>query len=508
MPAVILKRINAESWDLTAPFDFNLNDFLKTVPGVEWKAATKSRLVWDNALEIVTNGLTNLGCKIIRRGADEAPRNISRSIRLPEKADTPQYQLEGVARILGGSTLLAWEMGAGKTLAVLSGVSHLGLPCLVVCPAHVISTWQRELDKWYGDTGLDITFVSYASVHKVDLPDGFVLVIDEAHKVNKETSRRRKKVEKLAKQADRVVALTGTPMPNNPMELWSLCNLVFPGRLGSKSKFAFRYAGAELQDIPDGSDRKCLHYPAMVDIEDKSVLNVGELARRFGKLAHIVTESDLEHGLPALNIERVSYRPSGSDLAKLRYYDSGMSKTNRSLSLDLAIDIKLQDVDTRGTGNVWAFWRHSSLAKASELLTYCNVPFQIITGKITQKKRDTIIDRLSDHKDLLLCTIDALQTGIDLTARNEVDIFEMVYVPAKIAQFIKRFHRRGQTKDVTVRFHCVEGSTDERVADINMAKIDVIRSVTGGADTEALFEAAFDLDVDAELKGILEDLSL
>ena len=128
--------------------------------------------------------------------------------------------------------ILALDMGLGKTC-----VSALDLvkPALVVCPASLKLNWQRELKMWRPDLSvqvikspkdtikdLDVTIINYDILQKVDLPSVSTLIVDEAHYAKNYKAKRTKVLMQLIKAAPNVSLLTGTPIVNRPIELWTL----------------------------------------------------------------------------------------------------------------------------------------------------------------------------------------------------------------------------------------------------------------------------------------------
>ena len=87
--------------------------------------------------------------------------------------------------------------------------------------------------------------------------------------------------------------------------------------------------------------------------------------------------------------------------------------------------------------------------------------------------------------------VDAIQTGIDLTFCSNILVAELSFKPYVMAQSIKRFHRFGQLLPVNVTLFVVNGSLDERIADILCSKITAISAVVG-AGTETQVSKALD----------------
>ncbi|MDC7231709.1 MAG: SNF2-related protein, partial [Spirochaetales bacterium] len=174
---------------------------------------------------------------------------------------------------------LADDMGLGKTLQTLSLLQHLKssgelTTSLLVAPVVTLANWEKEMEKFtpglknYRHAGTDrltdseefrsydLIIVSYHTLRNdVDLFLEFdfdYIILDEAHYIKNAGSRIFKAVRSL-KSAHRL-SLTGTPLENNSMELWSQFNFLNPGLLGSSRDFMNRFA----QPIEKKKDEEAL----------------------------------------------------------------------------------------------------------------------------------------------------------------------------------------------------------------------------------------------------------
>jgi SWI/SNF-related matrix-associated actin-dependent regulator 1 of chromatin subfamily A len=138
--------------------------------------------------------------------------------------------------------ILALDMGLGKTC-----VSSLNLtvPALVVCPASLKLNWQKELAMWRPElsvqvvqspkdqlTGAHVTIVNYDILAKLELPEYKTVVVDEAHYIKNYKAKRTKLMMGLIKTTPNVRLLTGTPIVNRPIELWTQLYAIGATKLG------------------------------------------------------------------------------------------------------------------------------------------------------------------------------------------------------------------------------------------------------------------------------------
>ena len=176
--------------------------------------------------------------------------------------------LDGLARLgLGG--ILADDMGLGKTIEVLALLLHrqnqspqFGPPTLLVCPTSLLGNWEREIAKF----APSIPFFVHHGNNRDVLPQHFrphtivlttygvirreeeifgarawgLVVVDEAQAIKNAGSAQAKAVRKL--KAPCKLALTGTPIENRLLELWSIMAFALTGYLGSESSFKERFA--------------------------------------------------------------------------------------------------------------------------------------------------------------------------------------------------------------------------------------------------------------------------
>ncbi|MHA1872242.1 MAG: SNF2-related protein [Promethearchaeota archaeon] len=198
------------------------------------------------------------------------------------------YQLYGfnwlkIMTDLGFGVILADDMGLGKTIQFISLIAHLKeqhesledkqisarppLNVLVICPTSVIFNWKREFNRfapsiniflYYGSkrpnkkedlekvlNSNDVLITSYSLIRRdIDLFLKFkwtVVGLDEAQNIKNYGSKQTKAIYKLGSNAIRRIELTGTPIENHIIELWSLFNFINPNLLGSRGYFLRKY---------------------------------------------------------------------------------------------------------------------------------------------------------------------------------------------------------------------------------------------------------------------------
>ncbi len=176
------------------------------------------------------------------------------------------FQRDSVERAkdFNGRCLLALEQGLGKSLVAATYIMETNsFPAIVVCPASLKYNWAQEFWKHYGKkvtilsgtkpkkfgplskTGDKIFIINYDVVYawlpQLKSLNPEIVVLDESQMVKTLGARRTQACAELAFQATKMLALSGTPMVSNPLELYTTLNMLFKGHMVSKWQFMNRY---------------------------------------------------------------------------------------------------------------------------------------------------------------------------------------------------------------------------------------------------------------------------
>ncbi len=229
------------------------------------------------------------------------------------------YQIKGIKWLttlkechLSG--ILADDMGLGKTLEIITFLSqyHLDKPNLVVCPKSLTFNWADEFHKWNPEANVVVLssskedrhekllhmsndnttyIISYDSL-RIDLAlfkdksFGF-LILDEGQYIANAFSKKSKAVKELS--ADYKFALTGTPVQNSLMDLWSIFDFLMPGYLKSFKDFKDSYGKYEL-GVDDRTHLESIISPFLLKRKKEDVLT--ELPEKLIMTQNLVMESD------------------------------------------------------------------------------------------------------------------------------------------------------------------------------------------------------------------------
>lgn len=443
------------------------------------------------------------------------------------EAELRPYQQEGLEFLawtssIGLGAVLADDMGLGKTLQALAWLGHLierdpgGGPSLVVCPASVMHHWAREAARFAPrlrvlvlESGRDrlahraniadhdLVITNYALLrHDIDFWRETPLravILDEAQQIkNPSAAVTRAALELRARHR---AALTGTPLENRALDLWSIVSFVHPGFLGSRSAFSARH------DVPDAPPhRRRL------------------LAARLRPLLLRRLKQQVAQELPPRIEERVDCvltpgqrRFYLSELGRARAFLGTLLAEPQGLDRNrmpvLATLTRLRQIcchptlaggrDGLGSGKFDALFDllDPLLAEGHKVLLFSQfveclklieaeferrgIPYHMLTGQTTKRERVVTAFGEDPRPCVFLLSLRAGGLGLNLTAASYVILFDPWWNPAIEAQAIDRTHRIGQTRTVIAYRLLTEGTVEERIWELQQRKSALAKDLLG-----------------------------
>lgn len=431
----------------------------------------------------------------------------------PRSGDVPEgvratlygYQLDGwqwlkflLAEGLGG--LLADEMGLGKTLQIISALSDAGSgplrPALIVAPGSLLENWRREFTKFapgllvlkhHGPLrtgrpaelqGYDVVITSYDNAvgdnSLLNMIQWAAVILDEAQFIKNPEAQRTKAVKRLRRNAG--LAVTGTPVENRLLDLWSIMDFVLPGHLGEANAFATEYTddvdgAARLEpqisplmlrrrvadvakDLPERID-----VPQVLELDPHEAAAYDEerdrISREYGKAATLVALTSLR---------RFCAHPSLMDRSSATADPMSFSKFRRLHEL-------IEEIFSLGE-KVIIFTSFTAMSDmiAGHVRQRFGAFAEVIDGRVDINERQPVIDRFSAVVGgaALILNPKAGGAGLNITAANHVIHYNPEWNPAMEDQASARAYRRGQTLPVTVHrlllADTVEDVVDERLS--------------------------------------------
>lgn len=388
------------------------------------------------------------------------------------------YQAFGARFLLNqGRSLLGDEMGLGKTVQAIAAMAHLATTgvdrFLVVCPASVLVSWCREIERhshlharrvhgqsreealaqWRAEGGVAVT--TFESLHHLGAPADHasppvMVVVDEAHLVKNPRTRRSGLVRAWTTAVQRVVFMTGTPLENRVEEFLVLAAELQP-EVVERLPPQLRLVGADRfrREVSPIYLRRNLE-DVLVELPELVVVEEWESFSAAGALGYA---------------EAVA----AGNLMAMRQVDPLVPEPRHSAKLTRLAELVEEAAGGGHRTVVFSFFR-AVLDRVGEVLDglpgiWVHGP---ITGSVPATRRQEIIDRFSADAPgaVLVAQIEAGGVGLNIQAASVVVIVEPQFTPAAEAQAIARVHRMGQVRTVQAHRLLVEDSVDERLEEI------------------------------------------
>lgn len=447
------------------------------------------------------------------------------------EADLRPYQREGFGWLaslweLGLGGILADEMGLGKTLQTLALIGHVrtaqpeGGPFLVVAPTSVVPNWAAEaarfapglrvrtiqdtIAKSGQDPALladaDVVITTYTLLRLDADHYGAVpwtgLVLDEAQHVKNHQAKTYRCVREL--DAPFKLAITGTPMENNLMELWSLLSITAPGLFPDPKRFSERYA----RPIERGGDREQLarlraRIRPLVKRRTKDLVAADLPARQEQTLAidlhprhrrlydtRLQRERQKVLGLlEELDRNRFTILRSLTLLRQLSLHaglvDEGSAKVP-CVKLD-ALTEQLDEIAGGGHRALVFSQFTGFLALVRDRLDRAGIDYCYLDGRTRQRQR--VLERFkTGDAPVFLISLKAGGSGLNLTEADYCFLLDPWWNPATEQQAIDRIHRIGQTRPVNVYRVIARDTIEEKVVELARRKAELFRSVLDDGD--------------------------
>ncbi len=462
------------------------------------------------------------------------------------KAELRHYQLDGFRWLaflwqagLGG--ILADDMGLGKTLQTLALIAHArdsgAGPFLVVAPTSVVSTWAHEAETFtpglavrtvtesharrgtsiaslYDDA--DIVITSY-TLFRLEADEYIAqrwggLVLDEAQTVKNHAGKTYQAVRRL--DVPFRLALTGTPMENRLMELWSLLSIVAPGLYPYPQRFAELVANPveRLGDTAalDRFRRRIRPFllrrtkdlvAADLPPKQEQVLEV-RLTPRHRRVyeTHLQRERQTVLGLVGdFDKHRIAIFRSLTRLRQLSL-DAGLVDPEYdgigSAKIDVLADHLLEVVAEGHRALVFSQFT-SFLGRVRTRLEQEGIETAYLDGR-TRKRGEVVDEFKQGDASVFLISLKAGGVGLTLTEADYVFVLDPWWNPAVEAQAVDRAHRIGQEHPVMVYRLVAADTIEEKVMELKARKAALFAEVIDGdgsvatpidaADVRALFD--------------------
>ena len=426
----------------------------------------------------------------------------------------------------GLGAILADDMGLGKTLQILSflaarkqayndpGNEELAGPALVVCPASVTGVWQHEAHKFPLDLtsriyagkpkereailvtpNADLLIVNYALLRQD--ADAFhkhtfdVVILDEAQYIKNPGAQITQTVKML--ESNQRLALTGTPLENRALDLWSITDFLNPGFLGSIKDFSDSFDNANTENHELGrriapvmlrrtKEEVAPELPPRTEETITVELTPAQQQLYKDQLAHaqkILHEKGPIEILAALTrLRQICCHPALLDETH---------EPNDSAKLQALAEM-LDEITSEGHSALVFSQFASVLEPIRNTLQTMNIDCLTITGRTPSGKRQELTEEFSetDKPQVFLLSLKAAGTGLTLTKADYVFLFDPWWNPAVERQAIDRTHRIGQDKPVMAYRLVAANTIEENVMKLKQKKAELFDQVMSAATGQSI----------------------
>ena len=449
-------------------------------------------------------------------------KDISLKLSPKEESILRDYQVTGVKWLynihkcdFGG--ILADEMGLGKSIQVIYFIKKLlkedsNSKFLIVVPTSLVYNWENEFKKFapklryhifaknkhvrhmeLESDSPNIYITSYGLLRE-DYDDYYsklsfkVCVIDEAQNIKNPTTAISKTVKKI--NADTKIALTGTPLENSVIELWSIFDFIMPGFLAGLKSFQSKY---RVKDFDDDTNDRLGKLNSLISpfiLRRRKVDVVRDLPDKIENNIYIDLSTE-QKKIYAYEVKRVNeemqrlIEEEGFD--KARFMILQLLTKLRQLCIDPNLIYDDYKGESAKIENLIRVIRDSisnghkilvftSFKKALDLVVdelYKNdIRCYTIDGGVSSKKRMELVNKFNDNDDVkvFVITLKSGGTGLNLTGADIVIHLDLWWNPQVENQATDRAHRIGQKKIVEVIKLIAKGTIEEKILELQEKK--------------------------------------
>ena len=413
-----------------------------------------------------------------------------------------------------GRALCADEMGLGKTIQTLSWLflHSEKRPVIIVCPSSLKLNWSWEAQKWLINPFVQILngeksninllgkilIINYDIIshwiEKLKMIKPQVLILDECHYIKNDKAKRTKSIKQLVKGIPHIIALSGTPITNRPIEIYNAVNIIDNTLFPNRWAFLHRYCGAKYNgfgwDFNGATNIEELHKKLtesiMIRRKKQDVLK--ELPDKTYSFVPIELENEKEYQAAESNFIQYLQQTKGVEVAK------------RALNGGILTEIEiLKQVAVKNKMKQAISWIHDFLESGLKLVVFAHHKFIIdqlmnefqtiavkIDGGVSNENRQKAVEEFQTNPNIRLFVgnIKAAGVGITLTASSNVVFLELPWTPGELSQAEDRCHRIGQEDKVNIYSLLALNTIEISIARLLDEKRKVLDGVLDGIETQ------------------------
>jgi len=559
---------------ITIDSEYRERDLIKEVPGttwdrenriwtapLSWAACVALRGVFGPDLE-VGEALNQWAWDVYQQRVqplDSYRTALEAEELLDSEQDLYSFQRSGVRYLeIAKQALIADEMGSGKTIRLIRTVARQNpdsLPVLVIAPNSMKYTWKKEFEKWsdlrvavvegtaakrrkaidtitngeadvlvmnweglrlhsklksYGNKSLTEAQKKSKELNAVEWG---TVIADEAHRAKDPNAQQTRALWAVSERAKFRYAATGTPIANNPGELWSIMHFVAPDDFPRKTKFVDRYClqhfnpfgGMEIVGVrPDTAEelQQIMNTRMIRRLKDVVLPHLPpktystrltpmekKQADAYNQMAdHMLAKLESGEVTVATNPLAMLTRLSQFACAYATTDDGGNVRlTDPSNKLDAMMEI-IEEAE----GEQIVFFAESRqlIEMAEERLRKAKVSFGSLHGNVPVEVRAENMERFQNGElRIMLVTLGAGGEGVTLTAARIAVFLQRSYSLVKNKQAEDRIHRPGQDADkVEIIDLITPGTIEEARLDVLATKEERLQEVVRDDDLRALLK--------------------
>ncbi len=432
------------------------------------------------------------------------------------------------------SGILADDMGLGKSLEIISVLAsdENDMPSLIVCPKSLVYNWNSEFNKWASDIEVypvigtsnerhkimnnydankkQAFLISYDSLkNELELFNKFnfrYLILDEAQFIKNHTTLKAQSVKKINSELRFV--LTGTPIENSVIDLWSIFDFLMPNYLYNYSEFKSSYEKRIIEKDSEATKKLVMKITPFIlrrtkqdvlkdlpeKIETIRIVQMGEEQKKYYDAQLLKTKILLEDSTNK-NKNNIEILASLTRLRQL-CVDPSMfiDEYNDSSCKGEAIGEIIDEYIIEHKIIIFSQFTKAFI-NLEKILKEKDVPFAKITGDTTAFERITIANDFNetDKYKVILVSLKAGGTGLNLIGADIVVHLDPWWNIAAENQASDRAHRIGQKNVVQVIKIICKDSIEQKVIELQNAKKDIVNSLITNDDSAILSLSAEDL---------------
>ena len=437
----------------------------------------------------------------------------------------------------GFGACLADDMGLGKTVQAIAVMldwrrkEGRRTSLLIVCPVSVLGNWRRELlrfspelrvtmhhGKGRAETPeefqktLDASDVVLTSYNLLQRDEDIMttcsfegVILDEAQNIKNPATQQSRAARKL--RGNFRVALTGTPLENRPLDLWSIMDFLNEGLLGSRAHFL------QTLEHPIVKQRRQSSMSALARLVRPFVLRrlktdseiVADLPEKTEQIVAasltreqaILYESVVRKGLQEVEKAAEGIQRRGAILTTLlrlkqvcnhpaHYLMDGSSLHSRSAKLDLLSEMIEEALEEGDRCLIFTQFKEMGSLLKTHIEELLGQPVLFLHGSVPQKERDLMVTNFQESRPdgprVFVLSLKAGGTGLNLTAANRVFHYDRWWNPAVEDQATDRAFRIGQQRNVFVHKFVCTGTLEERIQQMLERKREVAENLLAAGE--------------------------